>query len=156
MKRREFITLLGGAATTWPRAVGAQQTGRMHRIGVLMLQSADDPFGQAYLQAFVHALESLGWTIGSNVEIDARWAAADVDLLRRHAAELVAAAPDVILASTNQPLTPLRQATRVVPIVFVARSAPATSRAWHDLGATPPAFCCMSTASAVSGWNSSN
>src|SRR5262245_53619981 len=100
MRRRQFITLIGVAAA-WPIAARAEQAERLRRIGVLMLQRADDPFGQAYLTAFVNALESLGWIVGRNVEIDARWTAADVDLLRRHVAELVASAPDVILASTN-------------------------------------------------------
>jgi len=157
MQRREFISLVSSAGLAWPITTHAQQPERMRRIGVLMLQSADDPFGQAYLQAFVHTLGSLGWTVGRNVEIDARWTAAHVDLLRRYVADLVAAAPDVILASTNQPLTPLRQATRVVPIVFVAAIDPVGAGNVASLArpeATSRAFCCTSTASAASGWNS--
>ena len=90
----------------------------MRRIGVLT-PGRDDPEQRARIDALLQVLEPLGWTVGRNLQIDARWAQGDVNLLRKHAAELVAAAPDVILASTNQPLVPLRQATRVVPIVFV-------------------------------------
>ena len=118
MKRREFITLLGGAVVAWPLMAGAQQAERVRRIGVLT-PGRDDPEQRARIDALLQVLEPLGWTVGRNLQIDARWAQGDVNLLRKHAAELVVAAPDVILASTNQPLVPLRQATRVVPIVFV-------------------------------------
>src|SRR5262245_65470438 len=96
----------------------------MRRVGVLMPNPDDDPWAQVRIQAFTQALEELGRTVGRRLQIDARWAAGDVDLLRRHASELVAAAPDVILASTNQALTPLQQATRILPIVFVLAIAP--------------------------------
>ena len=118
MKRRKFITLLGGAVVAWPLMAGAQQAERVRRIGVLT-PGRDDLEQRARIDAFLQVLEPLGWTVGRNLQIDARWAQGDVNLLRKHAAELVVAAPDVILASTNQPLVPLRQATRVVPIVFV-------------------------------------
>ena len=96
MRRREFITLLGGAVA-WPLAARAQQQpDRARRIGVLMNQAADDPEGQARLIAFVQALQQWGWTDGRNVRIDTRWAAADPDRTRRYAVELVALAPDVI------------------------------------------------------------
>ena len=98
MKRREFITLLGGAAA-WPLAARAQQSERMRRIGVLMPAAADDPEFQACVEAFLQGLAQLGWTIGRNVRIDTRWATANADRIRRHAAELVALAPDVILAA---------------------------------------------------------
>jgi putative tryptophan/tyrosine transport system substrate-binding protein len=119
MKRREFITLLGGAAAAWPLAARAQQRERMRRIGVLNTLAADDPIAQARNGAFLQGLQQLGWTIGRNVELDARWAAGDADLLRPYAAELAALAPDVILASGNAATAPLLQATRTVPIVFV-------------------------------------
>ena len=99
MKRREFITLLGGAAAAWPLAARAQQPERMRRIGVLMSTAADDPEGQARLAAFVQGLQELGWSDGRNVRIDTRWGGGDADRIRRYAAELVALAPDVILAS---------------------------------------------------------
>src|SRR5262245_15041270 len=118
IERREFITLLGGAAA-WPLAARAQQGERMRRVGVLMNLTADDPESTARVTAFAQGLQELGWTIGRNVQIDTRWAAADADLFRRYVAELVAAAPDVILASTSYAVAPLRQATHTVPIVFV-------------------------------------
>ena len=123
MRRREFITLLGCAAA-WPLAARAQQPERMRRIGVLMNIAADDPEGQARIAAFLQALQQLGWTVGRNVQIDARWAAADAGLFRRYATELVALAPDVILACTNSAVAPLQQATRTVPIVFTITADP--------------------------------
>jgi ABC-type uncharacterized transport system substrate-binding protein len=117
MKRREFITLLGGAAA-WPLAARAQQGERMRRIGVLMPHDQDSPVGQARIAALVQELQRLGWT-GRNVRIDIRWAGADTENIRRHAAELAALAPDVILANGSVVVTPLLQATRTVPIVFV-------------------------------------
>ena len=118
MKRREFITLLSGAAAAWPLAARAQQLERMRRIGVLMNIAADDPQAQSRFEAFLQGLQPLGWTVGRNLQIDVRWAAADADLFRRYATELVALAPDVILASTNPAVAQLQQATRTVPIVF--------------------------------------
>jgi DNA-binding LacI/PurR family transcriptional regulator len=99
MNRRDFITLLGGAAAAWPVAVRAQQGDRMRRIGVLMSQAADDREGQARLAAFLQGLQQLGWTDGGNVRIDTRWGAGDAERYRRYAAELVALAPDVILVN---------------------------------------------------------
>jgi len=119
MKRRTFITLLGGAAAAWPLAALAQQGERLRRIGVLMNQAADDPEGQARLIAFVQALQQFGWTDGRNVRIDTRWAAGDADRIRQYAAEFAAPAPDVILATGSFGVGPLLQATRAVPIVFV-------------------------------------
>ena len=119
IKRREFITLLGGAAATWPLAARAQQPERVRRIGVLINPAADDPEGQGRLAAFLQALALLGWIVDRNVRIDYRWAAGDPDRARRGAAELVALAPDVILAATTPGVTAVQQATRTVPIVFV-------------------------------------
>ena len=124
MKRREFITLLGGAAAAWPLAARAQQGERMRRIGVLMSTAADDPEGQARIAAFLQGLQQLGWTDGRNVRIDIRWAAGDADRIRRYAAELVALAPDVILATGGAAVGPLLQATRTVPIVFAQVADP--------------------------------
>jgi putative ABC transport system substrate-binding protein len=118
MRRRQFITAFGGAAAL-PLAAWAQQGERVRRIAVLMSGSVDNPEEQARIQAFRQALEALGWTVGRNLQIDVRWGAADAELFRRYATELVATAPDVILAATNQALAPLRRATRDVPIVFV-------------------------------------
>ncbi len=118
MKRREFITLVGGAAAVWPLAARAQQPDRMRRIGVLMVTAADDLEGKARLAAFLQGLQQLGWTDGRNVRIDTRWATANAAEIRRHAAELAALAPDVILAHAATTVGPLLQATRTVPIVF--------------------------------------
>ncbi len=120
MKRREFITLLGGAVAAWPVVARAQQPERVRRIGILLNASSDDPQYQAWVGAFLQALVLLGWTIGRNVRIDTRWAGANAAEIRRHAAELVALAPDVILAHGAGPVAALLQATRTVPIVFVA------------------------------------
>jgi putative tryptophan/tyrosine transport system substrate-binding protein len=118
LRRREFIALLGGAAAAWPVAVQAQQRERVRRIGVLLPNTADDPEAQARLGAFLQGLQQSGWTIGRNVRVDVRWAGADAADIRRHAAEVVALAPDVILAHANSVVGPLLQATRTVPIVF--------------------------------------
>ena len=120
MKRREFIMLVGGAAAAWAISARAQQSERVRRIGVLMNLAADDPQSTARVTAFAQGLQELGWTIGRNLQIDTRWAAADADLFRRYATELVAAAPDVVLASTSLAVAPLQQASRTVPIVFVS------------------------------------
>ena len=95
MRRREFITLLGGAAAAWPLAARAQQPERMRRIGALMSPAADDPEGQSRLLALAQGLQESGWTLGRNVRIDIRWGAGDAERYRRYAAELVALAPDV-------------------------------------------------------------
>src|SRR5262244_2170042 len=119
MKRREFITLLGGAAA-WPLAARAQQLGGMRRIGVLMASAADDSENQARMAAFLQGLAQLGWTDGHNVRIDTRWATTNADDLRRHAADLAALAPDVLVAASGTAtVAPLLEATRTVPIVFV-------------------------------------
>jgi ABC-type uncharacterized transport system substrate-binding protein len=113
--RREFITLLCGAAA-WPVAARGQQPDR--RIGVLMNNAADDPEAQARMTAFVQGLGQLGWIDGRNVKIDSRWPAGDNERVRRYAAELVALAPNVIVASSSQAVAPLIETTRTVPIVF--------------------------------------
>ena len=142
MRRREFITGIAGSVGAWPLAARAQQGGGMRRIGVLLPATADDPEYQARIGAFLQGLAQLGWTIGRNVRIDTRWATANAADIRRHAAELAALAPDVILAHGSSTVGPLLQATRTVPIVFpisAIRSAPASSIAWRGRAATPPA-----------------
>jgi ABC-type uncharacterized transport system substrate-binding protein len=118
MKRREFIAALG-SAVAWPVAARAQQPERVRRVGVLLNATADDPEYQARLGALLQGLQQLGWSIGRNVRVDTRWATANPADIRRHAAELVALAPDVILASGSSAVGSLQQATRSVPIVFV-------------------------------------
>jgi ABC-type uncharacterized transport system substrate-binding protein len=123
-KRREFITLLGGAAAAWPLATRAQQGERMRRIGVLMNLAEDDPEAKVRIAAFLKGLSALGWTDGRNMRIDFRWGAGDADRIRKYAAELVTLAPDVIVASAGPTVGPLRQATRTVPIVFASVTDP--------------------------------
>jgi putative tryptophan/tyrosine transport system substrate-binding protein len=115
--RRKFLAALGGAAA-WPLAVREQQPERVRRIGIILPAAADDPAFQTWVGAFLQALALLGWTIGRNMRIDIRWATANAAEIRRHAAELVALAPDVILASGSSTVGPLLEATRTVPIVF--------------------------------------
>ncbi len=139
--------MLGGAAAAWPLAARAQQAERMRRIGVLSGAAADDPDTKARLAAFLQRLQQLGWTDGRNVRIDYRFAAGNAENYRKYAAELVALAPDVILAPGSS-LAPMLQATRTVPIVFVfapIRSAQALSIVCRGRAATPPAFCCSNT-----------
>jgi ABC-type uncharacterized transport system substrate-binding protein len=130
MKRRELITLLGGAAAApcifWPLAARAQQSDRIRRIGVLVNLAADDAESQARVGAFLQGLQELGWAIGRNVRIEYRWAP-DLSSIPRSAAELVALAPDVILANANPSVEALQRATRVLPIVFVAATEPVGS-----------------------------
>ena len=110
LKRREFMSLLGGAAA-WPLAARAQQRERMRRVSVLLNLAADDPMGQARVAAFVQGLEAAGWSDGRNVRIDTRWAAVETDRIRRYVEELVALVPDVIFASTSRVVAMLQQAT---------------------------------------------
>jgi putative ABC transport system substrate-binding protein len=118
MRRRQFIAVLSGAAL-WPCSARAQQTERVRRIGVLMPHTQDNPVGPPRIAALLQELQQLGWVVGRNTEIDVRWAGPNAEDLRRHAVELVARAPDVILANGNIAVAHLLQATRTVPIVFV-------------------------------------
>jgi ABC-type uncharacterized transport system substrate-binding protein len=124
MKRREFITLLGGAAVAWPLAARAQQGERVRSVGVLQLQAADDPENKARLAAFRQELQRLGWVEGRNLRIVARWGAGSAAKIHEDAAELVALSPDVILTSGAGAVAPLMQVTRIVPIVFVLVADP--------------------------------
>ena len=118
MKRREFITLLGGAAVAWPLAARAQQGERVRRVAILLPASADDPAWQARVGAFLQGMGQLGWSIGRNLQVDTRWATTNAVEIRRHAAELATLAPDAILAGGTSAFGPLLQATHTVPIVF--------------------------------------
>ena len=133
MKRRAFITLLGGAAV-WPLTARAQQGERMRHVGVLMPSAADDPVGQIRLGAFLQGLQPLGWAVGSNVRIDIRWTAGDASLSRKYAAELVALAPHVILAAGGSTVEPLLQVSRTVPIVFAIAPDPVGAGYVDSLG----------------------
>ena len=119
MRRREFISLLGGGAVAWPLAARAQQAERMRHIGVLTANAADDPAAQARHAALLQGLQQLGWTEGRNLRVDARWAAGSAAEARRHARELAVLAPDVILVTGSSALGPLLEATSTVSIVFV-------------------------------------
>jgi len=124
MKRRAFITLLGGAAA-WPLAVQAQQARRMRQIGVLSTVAADDPEVQVRMAAFHQGLQEAGWVVGRNLLIEYRWSSAgDAEQARKYAAELIALAPEVILAVATAAVEPLQHATRTTPIVFVQVSDP--------------------------------
>ncbi|MGB8119820.1 MAG: ABC transporter substrate-binding protein, partial [Pseudolabrys sp.] len=125
MRRRDFIKVIAGSAAAWPLPARAQQSEQMRRIGVLQGGGdTDNPRSQPNITAFLQALQQLGWTDGRNVKIDFRWPAGDADKARKYAGELVALAPDIILAMSAASLTPLLQATRTVPIVFVAVADP--------------------------------
>ena len=124
MRRREFITVLGGVAAAWPLAARAQQPERMRRIGIILPATADDLEFQARLAAFHQGLAQSGWIIGRNVRTDTRWTTTNAAEIRRHAVELAALAPDVILASGTTTVGPLLQATRTVPIVFPVAADP--------------------------------
>jgi ABC-type uncharacterized transport system substrate-binding protein len=140
MRRREFFSFVG-SAVAWPLAAQGQPSERMRRVGILLPATADDLDFQAFVAAFLQELGQLDWIVGRNMRIDTRWASADAAAIRRHAAELVALAPDVILAHGGGTVGPLLQATRTVPIVFpivAIQSAPASLRAWRGRAATPP------------------
>ena len=124
MKRREFITLFGGAAVAWPLATRAQEPQLMRRIGVLMGWNETDREAQSNLAAFVRELQQLGWTDGRNVRIDYRWSNGDVNRMQIFSKELVGSAPDAILAHTTPVTAALQRETRTVPIVFVVVSDP--------------------------------
>jgi putative ABC transport system substrate-binding protein len=123
MKRRDFITLLGGAAA-WPVAARAQQGERVRRVGVLINAQAGDPDAVARIAALEGRLQELGWHIGDSLRIDTRWAAGTLQDSRKHAAELISLAPNVIVASTTMSVAPLLEMTRTVPIVFVNATDP--------------------------------
>jgi len=139
MRRREFITLVGAAAAC-PLTARAQQPERMRRVGIILPATADDLDYQAFVAAFLQALGQLGWIVGRNMRIDTRWATADVAAIRRHAAELAALAPDVILAHGGATVAPLLQATRTVAIVFPVVADPVGAGFvdnWRGQAATP-------------------
>ena len=123
MKRREFLSLVGGTAAAWPLAVEAQQPAGQKRVAILM-GIADDAEGQARVSSFRRGLQDLNWVEGRNVSFDVRWAAGDAARTRTYAAELVALAPDLILATNTQPARALKQATETIPVVFAGLADP--------------------------------
>ena len=133
MKRREFITLLGGGAAGWPRVARTQQLEQMRRIGALYVLSADDPETQARHSLFQQSLTELGWTIDQNLHLDIRQAGGNPADIRRYAAELVALAPDAILAVGSATVAPLQQSTQTIPIVFVNVADPLVAFEVYDI-----------------------
>ena len=149
MRRREFITLLGGAAAAWPLAARAQQPERMRRIGVLMRSARTIRKRRPASRRSCRGCSNWAGPIGRNVRIDIRWGAGNADDIRKYAAELVALAPDVILATGDSTVGPLLQATRTVPIVFADVPDPVGAgfvEAWRGRAATPPVSCSSNTA----------
>ena len=143
MRRREFTRLLGGATLAWSVAAHAQQTERVRRIGVLTASAEGDQDGQSALAAFRKELRKLGWIEGRNIEIDIRWAAADVELMKRFAKELVALQPDLILTSSTPAAAAMLQQTHTVPVVFRSccrsrRRQDFRPRAFHGRAVTRP------------------
>jgi len=124
VRRREFITLLGGAVAAWPLVARAQPGERMRHIAVLLPATADSPVHQSWVAAFLQALALFGWAVGRNLRVETRWATTNLAEIRRHAAELAASSPDAILAHGTSTVTPLLQATRNVPIVFAVVADP--------------------------------
>jgi putative tryptophan/tyrosine transport system substrate-binding protein len=124
MRRREFVTLLGGAAAAWPLAARGQQGGAMPRVGVLFGIAENDPEGRNRIDAFRQGLEKLGWIPGKTLRIESRWAGGDLDRQRAQAAELVRLKPDVLLAGATVSLVALQQATPDIPIVFAQVTDP--------------------------------
>jgi hypothetical protein len=146
MKRREFISLLGGAAAAWPLAARAQQGVR--RIGIMMNLAADDPEGQARIAAFLQGMQETGWVVGRNAQIDIRWGMGDPERIRKNVTELLALTPDAIFATTfpswryNRRHAPCRSYSRDCLI----RSARVWLQAWHGRAATPPDLPRLNTA----------
>ena len=156
MRRRDFIKVVVGSTAAWPFTALAQQSERMRRIGVLAGLAENDPEMQADLTAFREGLQKLGWTDGRNVQIDYRWSAGDAERTRKNVAEIVALAPDVVLAAAAA-VGPLLQASRTVPIAYLCwpliRSATVSSTAWRTRAVTPPVLHCSNMVSAENGWS---
>jgi putative ABC transport system substrate-binding protein len=151
VRRREFISFIGGAALAWPPAARAQQAERVRRVGMLLNLAADDPESAARIAAFAQGLQEFGWTIGRNVRIDYRWAAGDPRRFQKYAEELVALAPNILVAAATPSVLALQQATQTVPIVFVGVTDPVgagfvNSRLIRE--ATPPVLPPSNLASA--------
>jgi hypothetical protein len=156
MRRRDLVTLLGGAIAALPLAARAQQADRVRRIGMLLTAAADDPESLTRVGAFLQALAQLGWTVGRNVRIESRWGAGNAELIRKHAVEFAALAPDVILAHGSSTVGPLLQATAPYRSCFPLpsiRSPLVSLIAWRDPAATPLVSWCGKSAQAGSGWN---
>src|SRR5262249_24526335 len=139
IERRKFLATLGGAAVAWPLAASAQQRERVRRVGVLMPFTADDPEGQARLFAFAPGLQPLGWAVGGNLRIDARWGAGDAERNRKYAAELLALAPDVVVANGSPELRPFHRVRRSASKTSSSRlrPMPLPAKRWPEAKVTP-------------------
>jgi putative ABC transport system substrate-binding protein len=156
MRRREFITLLGTTATTWPLAARAQHQERVRRIGMLYSLAEDDPESMLRRSAFETALKDLGWANGSNLRIGYRWAGNDPELIRKYVAELIAGAPDIILISGNVVIGPMVRATQDIPIIFLQVIDPvgsASSQAWRSPVVTSLDLRNSNTVLLENGWS---
>src|SRR5262245_54816826 len=154
MGRREFLALLGGAAAAWPLAARAQQPERMRRIGIIPPGTENDTEAQARLAAFRQAMEQLGWKESHNIRFEYRWTSGDAELFKKHAAELVASAPDQILTGITPVVQALKRETRTIPIVTSqTRSAAASFRIWRNPAAMSPGSRRSSTRSSENGWS---
>ena len=155
VRRREFFSLLGGAAAAWPLAARAQHPARVRRVGVLMSLAEDDPEDRRRRVAFQQALRELGWNEGGNLRIDYRWYGGDPTRARVLAKDLVDLQPDLIVATATAGLTAFALQMRAIPIVFVAvsiRLGKALSTAWRGRAATPPASPFSSSRSSARCW----
>jgi putative ABC transport system substrate-binding protein len=158
MRRREFITLIGGAAV-WPLAARAQRGDRVRSIAVLMNNAEDDPEGRARAAAFRQGLQELGWTDGHNLRIEWRWSGGDVGRIRAHAAEIAELAPELVVANGTANLSAVRQAIRSIPIVFVVVNDPVGQGFISSLahpGGNITGFTFVEYSMLVSGWKCSN
>jgi ABC-type uncharacterized transport system substrate-binding protein len=155
--RRELLVALGGAAAAWPLAARAQQPERTRRIAVLLQTAEGDPQARIEVAAFLRGLQELGWSEGRNLRIDTRWSGGDADRIRKNAAELVALAPEVVLAPGGTVVGALQQASRTVPIVFVNVTDPVAvmSQVCHNRGGTPPDLHLSNSGWAGNGWSCS-
>jgi putative ABC transport system substrate-binding protein len=156
MRRRKFFSLLGGALATWPMMSNAQKADRARRIGVLIAGSAEDPDARARHAAFVERLQQLDWIEGSNIGITTRWGGGNSETILKHAAELVALAPDIILAESAVAALPLQQLTRSVPIVFIGVIDPVGAGVVETLarpGGNATGFTLFEYGISVNGWN---
>ena len=155
IRRREFITLLGGAAAVWPLAARAQQRERVRRIGVLLSIAESDPEAQRRIQALRQGLQEWGWIEGRNVSVEYRFSAADAARIAVQVADLVALKPDVIVGNSTPVVTALRQATSSIPVVFVQIIDPVGSGLvdWHGPAATSPASATSNSVRPRNGWN---
>ena len=154
-KRRDFMTLVGGAAVAWPLAAWAHQPERMRRIGVLMALPEADPAAKELLSEFTQGLAELGWTAGGKMRMDVRWTSDNVDLMRKFAMELVALQPDVILANSTAVTAALQRETQTIPIVFAIVGAPVGSgflRVCHARVGTSLGLACLKRLSRANGW----